>query len=55
MAKEVTTAVQQFVTGALTLMLGGLGSWIARWLFRPHLVFIMGKDSNGFYDIAEHY
>lgn len=55
MAKAVTTAAQQFVTGALTLMLGGLGSSIARWLFRPHLVFIMGQDSNGFYDIAEHY
>jgi hypothetical protein len=55
MAKEVTTAVQQFVTIALTLMLGGLGSWIASWLFRPHLVFIMGRDSDGFYDIAEHY
>jgi hypothetical protein len=54
-AKDITTTVQQFVRGALTLMLGGLGGAIADRLFRPHLVFIMGKDSNGFYDIAEHY
>lgn len=55
MAKDITTTFQQFVTGALTLMLGGLGRSIADRLFRPHLVFIMGKDSDGFYDIAEHY
>ena len=55
MAKDITTTFQQVVRGALTLMLGGLGRAFADRLFRPHLVFIMGKDSNGFYDIAEHY
>ena len=53
--KETTTTLQQFVTGLLTGMLGGLGTAIASYLFRPHLVFIMGHDSGGFYDIAEHY
>ncbi|MGZ4243407.1 MAG: hypothetical protein ACXVSE_03865 [Solirubrobacteraceae bacterium] len=55
LVKESFTALQQFVTGMLTGMLGGLGSAIASFVFRPHLVFIMGKDSGGFYDIAEHY
>lgn len=55
LAQEVMTSIEQFATGLLTAMLGGLGKAIASFLFRPHLVFIMGKDSNGFYDIAEHY
>lgn len=55
LARESFTALQQFATGLLTMMLGGLGTAIASFLFRPHLVFIMGSDSGGFYDIAEHY
>lgn len=55
LVKESFTALQQFATGMLTGMLGGFGAAIASYLFRPHLVFIMGSDSGGFYDIAEHY
>jgi hypothetical protein len=55
LAKDSFTALQQFATGMLTGMLGGLGAAIASYLFRPHLVFIMGRDSGGFYDVAEHY
>jgi hypothetical protein len=55
LVKESMTSVQQFVTGLLTGMLGGLGTAIASYLFRPHVVFIMGHDSGGFYEIAEHY
>lgn len=54
-AKEAMTSIEQFATVMLTALLGGLGKAIVSFLFRPHLVFIMGKDSSGFYDIAEHY